>query len=366
MQEMLPAQAASAWVSEVHALVPNVNRATLESFVSPKLTVHSYSQTRGSPVGLARLAVATMRLLLRVRPDILHVHATVAGLVARLCAGVLWPRPKIVYCPHGWLFNQNGVSRRSKPVIRMVERLLGRVSDAIVCVSEHERRCAVSAGLPAGKCILVRNGVSDFPGPLPADECPHVTEGRLRVLYVGRFDIDKGFDTYLEAMRRLGNAAEGYAVGAYVTDKQKQPAIPQNVIVRGWCDRDALRTIYEQSSVLVVPSRAEAFGLVALEAMRSGLPVFCTRTGGLPELVLDGVTGRCFDADDVDGLLALLRGTSPAALRRYGREGRVRFVQHFTAGIMNRNMLEQYFELIAHGAAKELSSPTGSAATGAM
>ena len=56
------------------------------------------------------------------------------------------------------------------------------------------------------------------------------------------------------------------------------------------------------SDVFVLPSEAESFGLAALEAMAAGVPVVATKTGGLPELVEDGVSGFLCEVGDVDSM----------------------------------------------------------------
>ncbi len=85
------------------------------------------------------------------------------------------------------------------------------------------------------------------------------------------------------------------------------------------------------ADVLVVPSDAEPFGRVALEAMALGTPVVGRRTGGLPEVVEDGVTGLLTDAPGAEGLAAavceLLR--DPERARTMGQAGRRRVREHF-------------------------------------
>jgi glycosyltransferase involved in cell wall biosynthesis len=342
MQEILAAQIESDAIGELHVLAPKVNEPTLKSLSSDKLQIHAYAQTRGSPMGLIRLMVATMGLLLRVRPDVVHVHATVAGLVTRICALFVPQRPKVVYCPHGWLFNQHGMSASMCWMVKSAERILAIVTHTIVCVSEHERNCATSIGIPLRKCRLIRSGIAEL-APDRRDSSRAL--GPLKVLFVGRFDRDKGFDTFLGAMERLVGYAEGGAVGAHVLEQNEGLHVPANVTMHGWRDREELGDLYNEHDLLVVPSRAEAFGLTALEAMRAGLPVFCSNVGGLTELVVDGTTGRHFGMDQVDELVSLISSTSHATLQSYGREGYLRYLAYFTATAMNRAIVDHYLEL---------------------
>jgi glycosyltransferase involved in cell wall biosynthesis len=81
-----------------------------------------------------------------------------------------------------------------------------------------------------------------------------------------------------------------------------------------------------------MPSRWEGLPIVALEAMRAGLPVVAARVGGIPEAVLDGVTGMLVDPDSPSQLAAALRGLDAATLRRMGASGRRRYEEQFQVG----------------------------------
>ena len=65
---------------------------------------------------------------------------------------------------------------------------------------------------------------------------------------------------------------------------------------------DDIAPLLASADIFLLPSETESFGLSALEALASGVPVVCTRVGGLPEVVRDGETGFLFDVGDVDGM----------------------------------------------------------------
>lgn len=74
---------------------------------------------------------------------------------------------------------------------------------------------------------------------------------------------------------------------------------------------EAVAPLLAAAQVFLLPSETESFGLGALEALASGVPVIATRVGGLPEVVRDGETGLLFPVGNVDGMaaaaIALLR-----------------------------------------------------------
>jgi len=102
--------------------------------------------------------------------------------------------------------------------------------------------------------------------------------------------------------------------------------------------------------VVVVPSRWEGFGLVALEAMRSGCAVLATRVGGLPEVVDEGVTGALFAPDDSDALVHLLVSLTETRLAEMGAAGRRRFEALFHVDRVVNELDAVYREVLARQA----------------
>ena len=82
----------------------------------------------------------------------------------------------------------------------------------------------------------------------------------------------------------------------------------QRLIFWGRIEFSALTEIYSRSLVTLMASRTERFGRTAIEAMACGSPVVASRTGGLKEVVVDGMTGNLFDIDDAAGLAAIISG----------------------------------------------------------
>ncbi len=345
LEEVIAYQSRAEAVGEVLVLGPDVNAPPLRGAAGPRATIRAFPRSQGtrSSIGaLLGIAAMSRRAMRELRPDVLNVHSTFAGVLARLAVLTLRTRPVVVYCPHGWAFARGGALR---PMVVAVERLLAAVTDRIVCVSRAEEAEGIAAGIPAARLSVVRNGIAAAPPEPPAREAPRT--GPLRILFVGRFDRQKGFDVFLDIMWRLGESAEGFAVGDFLVGQADDSlAMPDNVTLLGWRSRADVQLLYRQADLLLMPSRWEGLPLVALEAMRSGLPIFSTRAGGLEEVVEDGVTGRFFDIDDPDAAAAAIRGTSRARLADYAERGRLRFQDRFTSERMNREILEVYAELL--------------------
>jgi glycosyltransferase involved in cell wall biosynthesis len=227
---------------------------------------------------------------------------------------------------------------------KWIERSLAPFCDAIVCISHHEVFAARSCGIPADKLILVRNGVP-LTAPAPDVDPVSITwpAGKRRILFVGRFDVQKGVDVLLRACARLKDLVFACIVGDSVVDHLSNYSASDNVRLLGWLSEPQIEAYYESADVVVIPSRWEGFGLVAAEAMRAGLPVIASNVGGLKEIVDDGVTGVLIPPDDDEALTNVLRDLSDAQLRAMGRAGKERFVREFTMERTHRELCNLYF-----------------------
>jgi glycosyltransferase involved in cell wall biosynthesis len=97
------------------------------------------------------------------------------------------------------------------------------------------------------------------------------------------------------------------------------------------------------ADLLLLPSEMESFGLVALEAMACGVPVVASRVGGIPEVVLDGQTGRLCTPGDIKGMAeaALEILSNPYLHHQMGEAGHERAITVFSP----EKVLPKYVEL---------------------
>jgi glycosyltransferase involved in cell wall biosynthesis len=123
--------------------------------------------------------------------------------------------------------------------------------------------------------------------------------------------------------------------------------LAESISFLGW--RQDVDALHRRWQVFAQPSIHEGFGLAALEAMASGLPVVASATGGLPELVEDGVTGFVVPVGDVDALADRLgRLLEDEELRvRMGQAARDRVREHFSGGAMGAKIAQVYDRLLA-------------------
>jgi glycosyltransferase involved in cell wall biosynthesis len=205
---------------------------------------------------------------------------------------------------------------------------------AHVAVSAQVARAVESAfGLAGGSVRTIYNGVPD----IPVD--PIVLPGQgPAVVAAGRLDRLKGFDVLVRAFEALPDARL-VLVGAGAEEQHLQAlaagaGLRDRIHFVGWSDD--VRRYLRAADVVAVPSRLEALGLVAVEAMLAGRPVVASRVGGLPEVVVPDTTGLLVPPDDPPALAAALRELldDPARRELLGSQARARALEHFSVDAM--------------------------------
>lgn len=335
-------QQASFGAENVHYVVPSDHRHDLVGIDDNQIT--TFERSGRSISGLFQMLRASMQALDAFRPDVVHLHSSFAGLVLRPALAARSGGPRVVYCPHGWAFARE-TGRLSHLVTKAAEALLARTSDRIICISGDEFNEAVRAGIPADRLSLVHNGISKS-RPSPQPIAAEWTSTKTKVLFIGRLDRQKGFDLLIEAARSLEDVLDVRIVGASVVSKFEDRAVPSNVSLLGWLDRQDIETQLVASDLVVIPSRWEAFGLVALEAMRAAKPILAFRSGALPEIVVDGVTGVLCEPVAVQPLVDGFRRALDLDLRVLGQRGYDRFKQLYDIQKTHGELQRIYLELL--------------------
>jgi starch synthase len=227
---------------------------------------------------------------------------------------------------------------------------------------------------------VVHNGVdAEAYKPTPAPDVVRslgVDPDRPYALFVGRITRQKGVPHLLKAFEQLppeaglvlcAGAADTPAERQQVADAvEKLQAQRSGVIwIEQMLPRDQLVPLITGATVFVVPSVYEPLGIVNLEAMACGAAVVGTATGGIPEVVVDGVTGRLVPIDQVqDGtgtptdperfvadLAAVLTEvvSDPERARAYGAAGRERATNDFSWQSIADQTAALYTEVASSG-----------------
>jgi starch synthase len=293
-----------------------------------------------------------------------HSHTWYANAAGHL-AGLLHGIPHVVTAHsleplRPWKAEQLGGGYR---VSSWIEETAFSGAAAIIAVSDGMRRDILRSypGLDAAKVHVVHNGIDlERWKPVTDDEVVRgfgIDPTKPSVVFVGRITRQKGLPYLLRAARLLPPDVQ-LVLCAGAPDTPEILAEVQGLVAELQAERsgvvwlDALLSQHELSAVLtqattfVCPSVYEPLGIVNLEAMACAAPVVGTATGGIPEVVDDGVTGRLVPIEQLDDgtgtpvdpdrfvadlAAALIEVVSdPEAAKRMGEAGRQRAERDFS------------------------------------
>lgn len=342
LNQIVPQQIEELGIENIRVIVPDAHRMHLPDI--PVNRVNIFVRPKRSIASLISLGREVLRQVELFRPDVIHAHSTFAGAVVRLLLGWRKRRPAIVYCPHGWVFDVRN-SGWKQVVMEKTEWMMSGLCDSVVAISEYEARQGRRIGIGGERIRVVLNGLR-LTAP-PAVQASW-QDDRLKVLFVGRLDEQKGFDILSEAIAPLQEKVALRVIGESVLNERAPLASELlNVEFLGWQDECHIQGQFAVADVVVMPSRWEGFGLVAIEAMRAGKAVIASKVGGLPEVVVDEETGFLIPPDDAAALRAAIVKTNPVALARLGARGRHCFEQRFTIERTHSVLMSLYREMTA-------------------
>lgn len=306
--------------------------------------VYRYKYKRGIP-GIFFGTLKIRGIIKEINPDIIHLHSTFAGLMVRLLYICKRKKVKIVYCPHGWAFIMD-ISNAKKKLFAMIEKFLSLKTDKIINISDYEYEEAKKFGLNAKKMTTIKSGID-----LHVSECKEndlsLDKELINLLYIGRFDRAKGIDIIFDLMKNhdLPNI-KLYTIGDSVL-ADNEINIPRNVVSLGWIDNSNIDSYIKKFDAVIMPSRWEGFGLVALEGMKNGKAIICSNKAALPELVQDGVNGYHIDIESEEDMVKVLNSLDKDVLEEMGRNGYNILRENFTSQMMNEQIINLYTNLIS-------------------
>jgi glycosyltransferase involved in cell wall biosynthesis len=240
-------------------------------------------------------AIARLRRLTAAwRPDVVHAHGLRAGALTAIAAaftrpGVYHPRPALVVTVH----NASAAGGVTGAIYRVLERIVARSADSVLCVSEDlEERMRAAGARRVGRALVPADSVSADPVSAETPAVPFLAgdpdRGRPIVLAVGRLASQKGFGALLEAAafwRDVRPEPLLVIVGQGPLEAElKSQAARLQVDARFAGHRDDVPVLLASAGVFVLPSVWEGQPLILQEALRAGVPVVATRVGGTPAL----------------------------------------------------------------------------------
>jgi glycosyltransferase involved in cell wall biosynthesis len=272
---------------------------------------------RIDPVADILAFVRLLKLTFSERPDIVHTHTAKAGTLGRLAAALFNATRRkdrrciVLHTFHGHVFTgyfSPGVSG----IVRIVERLLSRVTDRIITISPLQRRDIVDRFriAPTQRTVVVPLGLNLAPllesGVQVQTLRPAlgIPSSDFVVGFIGRFvpvkALDALVDAFAAAHRRVGGmwlvlAGDGPCRAA-LESAVREAGVTEQVRFLSWVDD--LPRFYASLDVCALSSLNEGTPVAIIEAMAAGKPVVATRVGGVPDLIENGRTGILVESGD--------------------------------------------------------------------
>ncbi len=301
---------------------------------------------------LASLASTPLSLSLlnwrrRLEADVTHLHSPYPfGEIAHLVCG----RSKVTVTTYHC--NVERFPELARLYVPIARRALDR-SDRILVSSPQLRDSAPLLQPFLDKCSVVPFGID--PERFQSDSAT-TPRGSLQeisgpmILFVGRLRHYKGIETLIESMAEVSATLVIAGAGPMERRWRRQAessAASERILFLGEVSDGHLAQLYRSANLLVLPStsRAEAFGVVQLEAMAAGIPVVSTELGtGTSFVNQHGETGLVVPPGDVRALAAALSKLldRPRLRDRLGRGARERLLSHFQIGRMAEEIKEIY------------------------
>jgi starch synthase len=329
----------------------------------------------------ANAALQAMAVDLQMASDmgaatLVHSHTwytNFAGHVAKLLHGI--PHVATVHSlepMRPWKAEQLGGGYR---LSSFCERTALEAADAVIAVSPAMRDDVLASypALDPARVQVILNGIdAEQYHPDPGTDLLErlgVDPGRPLVVFVGRITRQKGISHLLDAALAFDPSAQiVLAAGApdtesladEIREKVARVQAERGTIVwlQGMLQKPEVIQLLSHAAVFVCPSIYEPLGIVNLEAMACGAAVVASRTGGIPEVVVDGETGLLVPFDDFDPVtrephdpqrfaadiaehVNLLLG-DPALAERFGKAGRERAITRFSWSAIAEQTLDLY------------------------
>ncbi|MEM7260922.1 MAG: glycosyltransferase family 4 protein [Planctomycetota bacterium] len=312
-------------------------------------------------------ALGELRTLIReIQPNVVHAHTSKAGLLG--CRAARSERvPAIVFAPHGHIAASGakipGVPDRGwkRWLLRTLARYNSKLAHVVVAPNESERRDGIQHGMWSdGGSITIPNGIDTerFQPRNAADartlagwpKADAESDAPRLMGCVARLTEEKGVDLAVCALRDLPDVTL-----VVIGDGPERPRLEQLAAEIGVADRvifhgitEDVSALYSAFDLVVVPSRTEAHGLVAAEALACGVPVVTSGVGGLRSIVVPGKTGLHFGKDDPAALAAVARQLldNPDRANTLAEAGRAHVAHSFSLRTMISRTERLYRELL--------------------
>jgi glycosyltransferase involved in cell wall biosynthesis len=313
--------------------------ADVAAFVHAGVTLHEVDLARSiKPRSDLAGTIALVRLIRSVRPDLVHLHSSKAGVLGRIAAAVTGTASRTLYSPRGLAFLQENYSPRARRFFEMVEWGAARLGGTVVACSRSEE-VLVRERIRSRSVALVENAVDveAVPVHVPSDD------GIMRVGAIGRVAYQNNPELVAAIARQLARPDVQFQWIGGGEPEGARALEAAGVKVTGWLRRPEALAALARMDICLHATRWEGMPVALIEAQVAGVPAVTTDVVGNRDVVRHEETG--FIASTPEGIAdAVSRLIADAPLRaRLGRRAREVALVRFSL----ERLLDDYERLYA-------------------
>ena len=312
-----------------------------------------------------RTLITLLTIIKKFKPDIVHTHHGKAGMLGRIAA-FLGRVPVIIHTYHGHIFEGHFSSIKSK-VFLSIERLLSKISTAIIAISEQNfedftnrfRICKPE------KCHLIPLGFDFEPflntNVLKAKQefykTYNIKDGEITVAIVGRLTYVKRIELFIETIKYfqkefdLYNKIKFFIVGGGsskegLEEYAKKLDVYEQII---WVEHvNKMNEFFAGIDIVLLTSRSEGTPVSLIEAAVMECCIISTNVGGIKDFITHEVSGLLLDADPNLFYTSLQKVIAQPELRSaYGRIAKENVLKKYDKNRLRKDILELYENLVS-------------------
>ncbi|MGM1050388.1 MAG: glycosyltransferase family 4 protein [Bacillota bacterium] len=273
-----------------------------------------------------------VKIIKKVQPDIVHCHSAKAGAIGRI-ASKFCRIKSVIYTPHAYFFQNNTLSKNKRRTYVFIEKLLSKITNITVNVSEGEREGAIENNVVGeNNSVVIFNGINYIERSLAR------SSDTIRIGTTMRMEVQKDPLTFVEIAKRVvgehSNVEFVFVGDGRLKDEVKASIknnhLEEKVELLGF--RKNVIDIVSSFDLYLITSLYEGLPYSVIEALSLGKPIIATNVTGNNEIVIDGYNGLLFEpmnaeqgAEKINILL-----NNPAFIKQFGVHSRELYEEYFT------------------------------------
>jgi glycosyltransferase involved in cell wall biosynthesis len=300
-----------------------------------KLTRIKHLGRKISPINDLKAMIELHKVILQVRPDIVHTHTFKAGFITRVQRNKieekLGKKISFLHTFHGHLFDDPQFKGFKAIIISSIEKSLSKKSDCLITVGDNVKKDLESRGIK-GKKKTISIPPAVIPLKLLSKESALKkfkvqNKNRIRVLWMARVTGVKNPHKVISIAKTMPNVDFYLAGGGDLLQEIKASA-PKNLKVLGWQDA---KNILPIADIFLSTSENEGIPIALIEAQLAGIPVVATDVGSVSEVIINNKTGLLCSKSNTELIKAINELSQNKSERlKFGKSGKMNALKLFS------------------------------------